>query len=124
MLVVPSLITASGLQGENMTTRMSSKYVAMAASALMISDVVAARAATQFCDIYPERCQYGTNGVGYYYPLGYRMPGETLARPASARKNTGKRKKPTTTARKEPVTAGREKTFGDGAQASRPGSNR
>jgi hypothetical protein len=99
-------------------------HVAMAAAALMISDVGAARAATKFCDIYPERCQYSADGVGYYYPLGYRMPGEILARPASARKNTGKRKKSTTTARKEPVTIGREKTFGDEAQASRPGSNR
>src|ERR1700730_17921505 len=107
-----------------MTLRMSLMYVAMATSVLMISDIVAAHAATKFCDIYPERCQYATDGVGYYYPLGCRMPGETLARPSSARKNAGKRKKPTTTARKEPVTVGREKTFGAGAQASRPGSNR
>jgi len=53
--------------------------VAMAALALMIVDVSAARAATKFCDIYPERCQYSGNGVNYYYPLGYRMPGSTAA---------------------------------------------
>jgi len=48
-------------------------YVAMAALALIISGVSAARAATQFCDIYPERCQYSGNGVYYYYPQGYRV---------------------------------------------------
>ena len=60
-----------------MTARMVLAYVAMAALALMISDVSAARAATKFCDIYPARCQYSGNGVNYYYPLGYRMPGST-----------------------------------------------
>jgi hypothetical protein len=38
-----------------------------------MSGVSAARAATQFCDIYPERCQYSGNGVYYYYPQGYRV---------------------------------------------------
>jgi hypothetical protein len=56
-----------------MTARMVLAYVAMAALALMLSGVVAARAATQFCDIYPERCQYSGNGVYYYYPQGYRV---------------------------------------------------
>ena len=56
-----------------MTSRMDLAYVAMAALAVMISDVSAARAATQFCDIYPERCQYSGNGVYYYYPQGYRV---------------------------------------------------
>jgi hypothetical protein len=60
-----------------MTWRMILAYVATAALALMLSDVVAARAATKFCDIYPERCQYSGNGVNYYYPLGYRMPTST-----------------------------------------------
>ena len=46
----------------------------MAALALVISGVVAARAAVQNCSIYPERCQYGANGVYYFYPQGYRMP--------------------------------------------------
>ena len=56
-----------------MTARMVLAYVAMAALALMLSGVSAARAATQFCDIYPERCQYSGNGVHYYYPQGYRV---------------------------------------------------
>jgi hypothetical protein len=56
-----------------MTVRMVMAYVAMATSVLMISDIRAARAATQFCDIYPERCQYSGNGVYYYYPQGYRV---------------------------------------------------
>jgi hypothetical protein len=64
-----------------MTSRMVMAYVAMAALALMISGVVAAHAATKFCDIYPERCQYSGNGVHYYYPLGYRMPGSTVTSP-------------------------------------------
>jgi hypothetical protein len=56
-----------------MTSRMNSTYAAIAALALMMSGVSAARAATQFCDIYPERCQYSGNGVYYYYPQGYRV---------------------------------------------------
>jgi hypothetical protein len=104
---------------------MSLLQVALATSALIVSDAMAARAATKFCDIYPERCQYGTNGVYYYYPLGYRMPGSTLTRPADAHKYTVKRKKPTSTASKEPVTAAPLKAYGgDEAQSSRPGSSR
>jgi hypothetical protein len=57
-----------------MIARMVLAYVAMAALALMLSGVMAAHAATKFCDIYPARCQYSGNGVNYYYPLGYRMP--------------------------------------------------
>jgi hypothetical protein len=56
-----------------MTSRKIMIYLAMAALALIISGVSAARAATQFCDIYPERCQYSGNGVYYYYPQGYRV---------------------------------------------------
>ena len=56
-----------------MTSRMVMVYVAMAALGPMISGVSAARAATQFCDIYPERCQYSDNGLYYYYPQGYRV---------------------------------------------------
>jgi hypothetical protein len=112
-----------------MTFRMSLLHVAMATSALIMSAVLAAHAATKFCDIYPERCQYATDGVYYYYPLGYRMPGSTVTRPASARKYTVKytikRKMPTTTARKEPVAVAPLKAYGgDEAQSSRPGSNR
>ena len=64
-----------------MTFRMSLLRVALATSTLIVSDVMAARAATKFCDIYPERCQYGTDGLYYYYPLGYRMPGSVVTRP-------------------------------------------
>src|SRR5580704_18593432 len=64
--------------------------VAMAALALMIADVSAARAATKFCDIYPERCQYSGNGVNYYYPLGYRMPGSTAGAAWGCRATNGK----------------------------------
>src|ERR1700726_1169047 len=60
-----------------MTSRMVVAYVAMAALALMLSGVSAARAAVQNCSIYPERCQYGANGVYYFYPQGYRMPQST-----------------------------------------------
>ena len=60
-------------EGGNMTSRKIMIYVAMAALALIISGVSAARAATQFGDIYPERCQYSGNGVYYYYPQGYRV---------------------------------------------------
>jgi hypothetical protein len=100
-------------------------YVALATSVLMTSDVVAARAATKFCDIYPERCQYDGSGINYYYPLGYRMPGETVAPSRNARRRpaTTARKTPTTIAREKPTADAREKTSGDGAQASRPGSN-
>jgi len=73
-----------------MTARMVLAYGAMAALALMISGVSAARAATKFCDIYPERCQYSGNGVNYYYPLGYRMPGSTAGAAWGCRATNGK----------------------------------
>ncbi len=119
-------------------------YVTMAAAALMLSDAGAARAATKFCDIYPERCQYSGDGVNYYYPLRYRMPGSTAPRSPIVRK------RPATSARKtanvityrtltvpahektigNDIQSSRpgtipvhEKTFGNGIQSSRPGSN-
>ena len=60
-----------------MTSRMILAYVAPVALALMISGVVAARAAVENCSVYPERCQYGANGVYYFYPHGYRVPAST-----------------------------------------------
>ncbi len=127
------LFNGERVRGGNMTSRMSFVYVALATSVLMTSDVVAARAATKFCDIYPERCQYDGSGINYYYPLGYRMPGETVAPSRNTRRRpaTTARQTPATTARKTPTTIAREKptadargqTSGDGAQASRPGSN-
>src|SRR5580692_10049602 len=56
-----------------MTSRMNLAYVAIAALALITSDVSAARALS-FCDIYPQRCRYSPSGRGYYYPQGQRMP--------------------------------------------------
>ena len=108
-----------------MTARMVMAYVAMAALAVMISGVSAARAATQFCDIYPERCQYSGDGINYYYPLGYRMPGSVAPRSFIARK------KPATTAHKTAnmitpkmlTIPAHEKTIGNDVQSSRPGSN-
>jgi hypothetical protein len=94
---------------------MSFLHVAIATSALMMADVVAARAATKFCDIYPERCQYAADGIYYYYPLGYRMPGSTATPPVRARKSISTHKKPTTTAYK--------KTSGAGAQPSLSSAN-
>ena len=107
-----------------MTIRTSLMYVAMVASALTISGAGAARAATQFCDIYPERCDYSGDGVNYYYPLGYRMPGSTTPRSPIVRK------KPATTARKTAnmithktlTIPAHEKTFGNDVQSSRPGT--
>jgi len=58
-----------------MTSRKMMAYRAMAALALMMADVTAARALS-FCDIYPNRCQYTPSGKGYYYPHGYRLPSE------------------------------------------------
>lgn len=56
-----------------MTLRRDWLCAAMAAAALTIADVSAARALT-FCDIYPQRCRYSPSGRGYYYPQGQRMP--------------------------------------------------
>jgi hypothetical protein len=94
-------------------------YVATAALALVISGVSAARAATQFCDIYPERCQYSGNGVYYYYPQGYRVgsagaPGGTWGCAATDRKMTARTwGYPSRTAAADAVLAGcRERNSG------------
>ena len=70
-----------------MTSRMNLAFVAIAALALITSDVSAARALT-FCDIYPQRCRYSPSGRGYYYPQGQRMP-EGLEPAFSERNGTG-----------------------------------
>jgi hypothetical protein len=65
---------APGIDREGeMTLRRDWLYAAMAAAALTIADVSAARALS-FCDIYPQRCRYSPSGRGYYYPQGQRMP--------------------------------------------------
>ena len=59
-----------------MTGRMSLICVATAAAALIVAGVAGARAAVGNCTVFPERCQYGGNGVNYFYPQGYRLPGQ------------------------------------------------
>jgi hypothetical protein len=60
-----------------MTLRMHVVYVAMAALALTIADVAAARAAMMLCNAQPWRCRYSSNGRQYFYPAGHRMPVST-----------------------------------------------
>jgi hypothetical protein len=104
-----------------MTSRKIMIYVAMAALALIISGVSAARAATQFCDIYPERCQYSGNGVYYYYPQGYRVgsagtAGGTWGCAATDRKMTARTwGYPSRAAAAEAVLAGCRERNGAGA---------
>ena len=107
-----------------MTTRMSFVYVATAAAALVISDGGAARAATKFCDIYPERCQYSGDGVNYYYPLGYRMPGSSAPRSPIVHKKPGTtaRQSANMIIRKMPTVPAHEKTIGNDIQSSRAGT--
>jgi hypothetical protein len=69
----------------NMSLRMDLAYVAIAALALMISDVTAARAATKPCDVMPWRCRYNSDARRYFYPPGHRMPEAAVTTPA----NTG-----------------------------------
>jgi hypothetical protein len=58
---------------EDMTLRMCLAYVAVATSALMVSDV-AAHAATKICDVMPWRCRYEPDGRNYYWSPGRHMP--------------------------------------------------
>lgn len=60
-----------------MNLRVDLACVVIAVFALILSDVADSYGAVQFCSIYPERCQYSSNGKGYYYPLGYPVPGAT-----------------------------------------------
>src|SRR5580692_9476902 len=65
---------APGIDREGeMTLRRDWLCAAMAAAALTIADVSAARALS-FCAIYPQRCRYSPSGRGYSYPQGQRMP--------------------------------------------------
>jgi hypothetical protein len=109
-----------------MTRRMSFMRVAMATSVLMILDAEAARAATKFCDIYPERCQYSGDGINYYYPLGYRMPGSAAPRSAFVAKRlaTTARKTANTITYKTLTIPAHEKTIGNDVQSSRSGPTR
>jgi hypothetical protein len=49
---------------------------------LTLSSLTTAYAATKPCDVMPERCRYGADGVFYFYPPGYRMP-DSIAMPAA-----------------------------------------
>jgi hypothetical protein len=57
-----------------MTLRMNMAYAAMAALALILTDVGAAQAMKVLCNVQPERCRYASNGTQYFYPSGRRMP--------------------------------------------------
>jgi hypothetical protein len=102
----------------NMTLRMFLMQVAMAAAVPIISDVVAAHAATKPCDVMPERCQYAPSGVYYFYPPGYRMPGSTVTPALSARRNTAGRRH--TVERKRPAPAARKATSIGGTKLNQP----
>jgi hypothetical protein len=49
-------------------------YVAMAALALMISDVVAAHASMRLCNAQPWRCSYSSDGRQYFHLSGTATP--------------------------------------------------
>jgi hypothetical protein len=57
-----------------MTSRMHLTYVAMAALALLIADVAAARAAMRLCNAQPWLCRYSSDGRQYFHVEGSRMP--------------------------------------------------
>jgi hypothetical protein len=60
-----------------MTLRMELAYVALAALALLIADVAAARAAMYLCNAEPWRCRYSPDGRQYFYAAGTRTPVST-----------------------------------------------
>jgi hypothetical protein len=66
-----------------MTSRMDLAYVAMAALALMTSDIAVTHALTR-CDVTPQRCRYNSDGRFYFYALSRPMP-DSIAAPATTR---------------------------------------
>src|SRR5580704_17605458 len=68
--IVSSNQTSTG-EG-NMTLRMDLAYVALAALALLIADVAAARAAMRLCNAEPQRCRYSSDGRQYFHVYGSR----------------------------------------------------
>jgi hypothetical protein len=61
-----------------MTLRVHLAYVALAALALLIADVAAARAAMVLCNAEPWKCRYSSDGRQYfYYGAGSRVPAST-----------------------------------------------
>jgi len=67
-----------------MTLRMDLACAAMAALALIVSDVTTARAFLDICDVMPERCYYKPDGGWYYTPPPYPVPNFTGAPPHHA----------------------------------------
>ena len=61
-----------------MTFRMNLAYVALAALALLMTDVAAARASMRLCNAQPWRCRYSSDGRQYFH-LGSSMPVSTGA---------------------------------------------
>ena len=55
-----------------MTLRMDLACVALAALALLITDVAAARAAMRLCNAEPQRCRYSSDGRQYFHAFGSR----------------------------------------------------
>ena len=55
-----------------MTLRMDLAYVALAALALLIADVAAARAAMRSCIAQPWLCRYSSDGRQYFHVEGSR----------------------------------------------------
>jgi hypothetical protein len=55
-----------------MRLRMDLAYVALAALALLIADVAAARAAMRSCNAEPQRCRYSSDGRQYFHAFGSR----------------------------------------------------
>ena len=60
-----------------MRLRKDLAYVALAALALLIADVAAARAAMRLCNAEPWRCRYSSDGRQYFYVAGTPMPVST-----------------------------------------------
>ena len=63
-----------------MRLRMDLAYVALAALALLMADVAAARAAMRSCNAEPQRCRYSSDGRQYFHAYGSRtVAGGTAA---------------------------------------------
>lgn len=57
-----------------MPVRRTLPYVAVIAAAILTIPTGPARAATKTCDVMPERCRWGSDGLLYYYLPGQRLP--------------------------------------------------
>jgi hypothetical protein len=62
---------------------------AVISAVALMAPSFAAQAATKPCDVMPERCRYGPDGIFYFYPPGYRMPTENGA-PVGPRRTPGR----------------------------------